>query len=301
MKLLTIVVTYNGIRWIDKCIRSLVDSSVPTDVMVVDNESLDGTAAQIRRGYPQVEVVGTGMNLGFGRGNNIGMRRALDAGADCVFLLNQDARVEPQTIDNMIRVHSAHEEYGVLSPVHLNGTGDALDSRFADYMRPSRTPRFYSDLYCGTLGEVYDTPFVNAAAWLVTRRCIETVGGFDPLFTHYGEDEDYLNRVSFHGLKVGVVPSARIYHDRSEHRSEHYLSNSPRIHEYVRLKYPCGTFDLHVRRFFKRQMRILMRDLASGSATACIRDVQLIIGISRRMREVMAHRDLSRAKNHAFL
>ena len=54
-----------------------------------------------------------------------------------------------------------------------------------------------------------------AAHWLITRKCIDTVGGFSPSFYHYGEDNNYIHRTNYWKLKVGIVPSAKAVHDRS--------------------------------------------------------------------------------------
>jgi GT2 family glycosyltransferase len=78
-------------------------------------------------------------------------------------------------------------------------------------------------LYFNTLKEVYASKYINAAGWLLPKNTLNTIGGFDPIFYHYEEDDDYLNRVLYHGLKVGFVPAARMVHD---HRDGHSaLSN----------------------------------------------------------------------------
>ena len=79
-RILTIVVTYNGMRWADRCFGSLSMSGVPTDVIAIDNGSTDGTPEYISENFPQVKIVATGENYGFGRANNIGLRYALEHG-----------------------------------------------------------------------------------------------------------------------------------------------------------------------------------------------------------------------------
>ena len=213
----TIVVTYNGSQWVDKCFGSLTNSSFPVKVLAIDNGSVDGTPEFIRKRFPSVEVIVNEKNLGFGQANNIGIRKAYDSGADYVFLLNQDAWVEKDTIEKLVEVAEKNPEFGIVSPMHLNGRGDALDFRFSKWVGPDFCPGFYSDLYFQRLKEkVYETSYVNAAAWLISRKCIETVGGFNPLFFVYGEDDNYLQRTHYHNLKVGVYPFARIFHDREE-------------------------------------------------------------------------------------
>lgn len=216
MNIIAIVVTYNGTQWIDKCFGSLISSSVPVKILAIDNASTDGTPKIIRERFPQVEVIETGQNLGFGKANNIGLKRVLDENADYAFLLNQDAWLESDTIEKLINTHKYNPEFDLLSPIHLNGSGDAIDLNFQNYLGLFYTPGFYSDLYLNKLKNIYSGIYANAAAWLLTRKCVETVGGFDPLFKQYGEDDDYINRLHFHSLKLAIVPNALIFHDRPQ-------------------------------------------------------------------------------------
>ncbi|MBR3716713.1 MAG: glycosyltransferase, partial [Bacteroidaceae bacterium] len=82
MKTLSIVISYNFMRWIDQCIPSLLQSEAPTDILVIDNASTDETVTALQERYPQVRLIANGTNLGFGRANNIGMQLALDEGYD---------------------------------------------------------------------------------------------------------------------------------------------------------------------------------------------------------------------------
>jgi GT2 family glycosyltransferase len=120
--------------------------------------------------------------------------------------------VEADTIEKLVSVQSP--EYAILSPVHLNGTGDALDSNFAHYLIDSFTPDILSDIYLNRINPRYEIKYVNAAAWLLNMKCVEIVGGFDPSFFMYGEDDNYILRVKYYGFKIGICPSAKIYHDR---------------------------------------------------------------------------------------
>ncbi|MBE0639809.1 MAG: glycosyltransferase family 2 protein [Bacteroidales bacterium] len=222
-----IVVTYNATRWIEKCFGSLQQSTIPVNIIAIDNGSTDGTPEIIRNKFPLVQVIQNSDNLGFGKANNVGIRKAYDAGADYVFLLNQDAWVEPDTIEKLIQAQQREPEFGIVSPVHLNGSGDALDQYFSQYIIPKFCPKLYSDKWLGKLkDEIYEVEFVNAAAWLLYRKTIETVGGFSPLFFLYAEDDNYLHRLRNHGLKVGVYPHVSIFHDRHEREPNQYFTNS---------------------------------------------------------------------------
>ena len=90
-----------------------------------------------------------------------------------------------------------------------------MDEGFSNYLRVRSTPDFISDFILGgPRKDIYPTTFVNAAVWLVSRDCFCRVGLFDPIFPHYGEDDDYIDRVHGAGFRVGIVPGALANHAR---------------------------------------------------------------------------------------
>ena len=207
-----IIVTYNAMPWIDRCIKSCENYPV----IVVDNASTDATVAHIQASYPHVKLLPQNTNLGFGQGNNVGITYALNQGAEQVFLLNQDAYLVADCLKVLIKKQQEQPQYGILSPVHLNGKGDALDKNFGIFINYQKVPALLSDLILDTTQDMYDVPFVNAAGWLLSKHCLQTVGGFDPLFFHYAEDDNYCQRVLFHGFKIGVVLNIYLHHDRED-------------------------------------------------------------------------------------
>jgi GT2 family glycosyltransferase len=209
-KVFVIIVTYNGARWIDRNIPSLLDSAYPVSIIVVDNKSTDNTVELLQK-YPQVDVIHAGANLGFGKANNIGMQKALALGADYLFLLNQDAWVFKNTISSLVTKMELRPKFGIMSPQHLSGDGVTLDQSFKTYSE-RRTSEIAID-------KISIVPFVNAAAWMISKACAERVGGFEPLFGHYGEDRNYCDRVTYHKFLIGIDADAQIVHDRVITRS----------------------------------------------------------------------------------
>ena len=224
MKILTIIVTYNGMKWLDRCLGSLRSSSVPADVLVVDNGSTDGTPAYIQENFPEVMLHCTGENLGFGKANNIGLLKAVREGYDYAYLLNQDAWVFPETFSSLISAMKDAPEYGILSPMQLTASMDKMDPRFVRWCPEVAWQQWKS--YVGesasgesTSGEhdileVHPVPFVMAAHWMISRECFTKVGGFSPAFPHYGEDDNYIHRAQYHGFMCGILSSAGAVHDR---------------------------------------------------------------------------------------
>ena len=207
-RVLAIIVSYNFVGWMKRCLGSLRCSELPVDVVVIDNFSTDDTVQMIKKNYPEVRLICSNENLGFGRANNIGLRIALEENYDAAFLLNQDAWVEKKTIGTLLKLCRKYPQYGVLSPIHLTGKGDKLDHGFAIYTGVDKLSRFDRDK------DVISVPFINAAFWMIPAKVLCEIGGFCPLFYHYGEDKDYANRLISHRYLIGYSPLVLGWHDR---------------------------------------------------------------------------------------
>lgn len=209
-KIFVVIVTYKGMRWYDKCFSSLRESTIPLQTVVVDNTPGEEDAEYIKTHFPEVHLIKTNENLGFGRANNLGMRYALDNDGDYVFLLNQDAWIEKDTIQRLVEIAENHPEYALLSPFHYAPNSKILGMLLDD---GNNNYALLRDALAGNLKELYPIKYVNAAAWLLPRKTMERVGGFCPIIYHFGEDDDYINRLTYHGLKVGLCPQTHIFHD----------------------------------------------------------------------------------------
>ena len=205
-KILSIIVSYNFEPWLDKCLSSLIHSELQTDIIVIDNASKDDTVARIQKQYPQVRLVANQDNLGFGKANNIGLDIARDEGYEYAFLINQDAWIAPDCLTHLTR--RTENKYGIISPTHMDGTEKSFDTGFKEYVRHAKL----------TLDGFYQVDFINAAFWLIPRSVLLKVGGFSPIFYHYGEDKDYANRIRFHKLQTVYHPLALAYHDRQDRK-----------------------------------------------------------------------------------
>ncbi|SEA88932.1 Glycosyltransferase, GT2 family [Flavobacterium gillisiae] len=214
IKTLVIIVSYNGGEWIEECLNGVLNSSIPVELIVIDNCSTDGTVEFIKSNFKNVLLFEQKENLGFGKANNIGMSYALRQNADFVFLLNQDAFVEKYTIEKLIEISSKHPDYGIISPIQLDYSGELLEHYFYKFMANNTTKSFYSDfVLSNAIKKIYDVPFIQAASWLIPINTLKKIGGFDPIFFHYGEDDNYCQRVLYHNLKIGVAPGVSIRHD----------------------------------------------------------------------------------------
>lgn len=221
-KFFVIVVTYKGHLWYERCFSSLRSSSISVQTVVIDNASNDGTVEYIRENFPEIHLIESKENLGFGKANNVGIRYALDHGCDYVFLLNQDAWVENDTFEKLINIHKRNPEYGILGCINVTKERDHMLDGFVTTISDPRNcdQKLIDDLFFSRLEDVYEVKSILAAAWLMPKNTLEVLGGFDPIFFHYGEDDNYLQRAHYHGIKVGVCPKCLIVHDAQTCRTD---------------------------------------------------------------------------------
>ena len=235
MKVLVIIVSYHFEPWIDRCLVSLRLSQYPVDTIVIDNGSTDRTIQRIQNDYPEVRLLPQAKNLGFGKANNIGMQIAVAEGYDFVFLLNQDAWIDSNTIGKLVALSQSHPQYAILSPVHLTGKGDKPDPGFGHYAHLQHLDQLPDS-------DILDIPFANAAFWMIPVSVLKKVGGFCPLFYHYGEDKDFVNRLTYHQFQVGYSPKVFGNHDREYRPMTHqgFLRTESVYHlsEYANIHYP---------------------------------------------------------------
>jgi GT2 family glycosyltransferase len=260
-----VVVTYNGVHCIDACLRSIVDAvddagDVDVWTVVVDNCSSDDTLDRVRdhaRGRPaRTVVIASDRNEGFGVGNNRGLSWCLAQSVDHVMLLNQDAMLQRTTIRDMVRFMEAQPHFGACSPLHMSPTWDRVDARtYQGYLR-DKAMDYVQDCMVGTVRDHYAIDGVNAAVWLLRRQTIETVGGFDPLFFMYTEDDDYLSRMKYHRLRFALLPGVRVLH----------LRESPHAPP------PSGFVDAvrRLRRRRRSRMLLLAKDTRYGDVQALL-------------------------------
>jgi GT2 family glycosyltransferase len=218
-----LIVSFNTRAITLQCLEALsrAMASVSGEVIVVDNASSDGSAEAIRQQCPEVRVIVSETNLGFGGANNLAMRHA--RGRYWV-LLNSDAFVGPDTLATLLRDMDARPEVGVLGPKLLNSDGSTQRSCFR-YPSPGRAwlenlavPKLLKP--CHHLGDyrkwAHDesgpVDWVVGACLVVRRAVVDQVGGFDERFFMYAEETDWQKRIRDAGWGIRFTPKTRVTH-----------------------------------------------------------------------------------------
>lgn len=302
MKIFVIVVTYNGEKWIQKCLDSLTNSSISNSVIVVDNNSSDLTVDIVVKDYPSVSLIETGKNVGFGKANNIGIEIAIKENADFVLLLNQDAWVEKTTIEQLVKASIEYTDFGVISPFHLNYEGNDVENYFKKYVLAYYTLGYFQDYENNSIKPIYQSTFIHAACWLLPMSTIQKVGGFDPLFFHYGEDNDFVQRLADNQLKIGFLPNAIFYHyGTNEGLSNTVKSFRFRVNEIaLNFKNPkaseIGAFLL----FFKHSFKLIFASLNKRNIEQFGFELKVFWFNLKRIGRIIKSRKLQK-KEYAFL
>lgn len=228
IRLFAVVVTWNGEDCIAKRLYSLLNASIPMQIVVVDNASSDQTVEIVQAICPDAIIFQLTQNRGFGKANNIGIKYAYEHGAEHVLLINQDAYVDANTPKTRVALQQANPESAILSPLHLDATGRHLDRLFANHIGETASIReLMSDaLLKREIADIYHVDFINAAIWLLSRDCVTHIGLFNPTFDHYREDDEYVDRVRYKGFNVSLATTCYAYHQRTQDPTPDNLSTA---------------------------------------------------------------------------
>jgi GT2 family glycosyltransferase len=186
------------------------------NVIVVDNGSTDRSQEAVRDRYPSITLLENGKNLGFGEGNNVGIRLALDHGADWIFLLNNDIKVDPDLLTELMKVAPTDDRIGLLAPkIYYYSEPNKLwyAGGKINYWTGIVFHRGLREEDRGQYDQIVDTEYVTGCAFLVKRKVLEIVGMFDPIFYPiYSEDADLSERTRRTGFRLVYVPQAKLWH-----------------------------------------------------------------------------------------
>jgi len=186
------------------------------DVILVDNGSTDDSVSQICGAFPNVILLETGENLGYAGGNNVGIRYALERGAEFICILNNDIVVESGFLEPLLAVLQSDSSVGVATPLiadmvdpnHVWTLGAALNDQTATVLR----------LFTGESVEGISTraPFevdiAPGSAMLVRRAVFERVGLLNEDFFLYYEEADWSLLVRKAGCVIMAVPQSLVRH-----------------------------------------------------------------------------------------
>ena len=232
-----VIVNWNTCDLLRRCLETVVASrgSIAFRTVVVDNASNDDSAEMVERLFPQIELIANDDNLGYPRGNNIGLRHLGFRSANDIsvsapryaLLLNPDTELPPTALNEMVEFMDSRPDVGVAGPklVLTDGSLDRACRRgfptpmvsFYHYSGLAklfpRNPRFgrYNMTFADE-DEELEVDSVVGAYMQVRATVINKVGLLDESFFMYGEDLDWAFRVKSVGYKVWYHPAVTVRH-----------------------------------------------------------------------------------------
>jgi len=230
MDLTIIIVNYNVKFFLEQCLHSVKNAikNINAEIIVVDNNSADGSCSMIKEKYPEVKIIENQVNAGFSKANNQALRIA--AGRYCL-LLNPDTMVEESTFVRCIRFMDEHPDAGALGVKMIDGKGNFLpeskrslptpDVAFFKIFGLSKLfprSRKFGMYHLGHLDKdkTHEIEVVSGAFMFINKKALDKTGLLDEDFFMYGEDIDISYRLKKAGFKNYYFPETTIIHYKGE-------------------------------------------------------------------------------------
>ncbi len=220
-----VLLNWNGLNDTDACLESLAGLDYPNyKVIVVDNASTDGSERELRARHPTLTLLQSGANLGFAGGNNVGLRYALEHGAEYVWLLNNDTLVEPDALTQLVTKMQREPELGLCGSTLLyesqrdsvQALGGARYNRWLGTVQHvGQHERWPQDVDEGEIEGQLD--YLIGASTFVSRLFLETVGLLQDDYFLYFEELDWATRARGQPghqskFRLGYAAKSIVYH-----------------------------------------------------------------------------------------
>jgi len=197
------------------CLASLVQNTYANHhIIVLDNQSTDGSVAAIRAGFPDVRVAQLRENHGYAGNNNVGIRMAMDQGADWVFVLNEDTILAPDCLAHLVAAGERDAKVGIAGPmVYHFDEPEVIQSaggRLGPYWDSIHIGKDEPDR--GQYAESHPVQWISGCGILVRRSAIEQAGMIDERYFYYWEETEWCLRARRAGWRVIHVPEAKLWH-----------------------------------------------------------------------------------------
>jgi len=220
-----VIVDYNAGEYLTRCVDSVLAAAedMTLDVVVVDNDSDDGSARAAKSAHPEIRLIETGENRGFAAGVNVGIRAT---GAPFVFVLNPDAEISAGTLAGFTKIAVDRPRAGAIGPLVRNpdGTiyasgrvvpslGTAVGHAFLGPFLPgNRWSRAYRMEGWDRVSE-REVDWISGSAMLLRRAALDQVGLLDERFFLYAEDVDLFARLRQGGWSILFTPELEVTHE----------------------------------------------------------------------------------------
>jgi GT2 family glycosyltransferase len=212
-----VILNWNGAKDTIACVESCLELNYDNyRILIVDNGSSDDSESVLRERFPAIDLLQTGKNLGFAGGNNVGIRYALEQGADFVWLLNNDTVVDSACLSYLVEAAESDKTIGMVGnkiyyldkPEIIWFAGGEIDLQRGGLSK--HIGKDHKD--DGSYDRPVSTGFVTGCSILAKRAMIKDVGPMDEAYFLYFEDVDWNLSAQKQGWKLFYEPRAKLWH-----------------------------------------------------------------------------------------
>jgi len=214
-----IILNWNGLKDTLECVKSCLKLDYPLfKIVIVDNDSDDGSENMIRESFPSLRLIRTGANLGYAGGNNAGIRHAIEGDADYIWLMNNDTTVDANALTELVKIAETDPSIGMVG------------SKILSYLQP--TVLLYAggrvDLAVGETEHIGygcedrgqfdlggDTGYITGCSLLVKRQVIEEIGLMNEVYFLYFEETEWCAKAKARDYRLMYAPRSVVYHKES--------------------------------------------------------------------------------------
>lgn len=209
-----VIVNYNGENYQNDALKTIYASSYTDfDVIIVDSHSTDRSVELAKRDYPQIHFLLQSENVGVAKGNNIGIRYAIDVlDTEYILLLNNDVELDKDTLQNLI---ARADKNTVTAPKIYYYDQPNVFWFAGGHMRWNRGESYHVGNFetdSGQYDEECEISYSPTCCMLIHRDIIEKVGKIDEAMFMYFDDTDLCVRICAEGFTIKYVPSAFLWH-----------------------------------------------------------------------------------------
>ncbi|MCP5097943.1 MAG: glycosyltransferase family 2 protein [Chloroflexi bacterium] len=218
-----VVVSWNVRGLLYACLQSIERNQAGLDleVILVDSASSDGTVEMVKESFPWVKLIACNENVGFPRGNNMGIERA---NGRYILLLNPDTEIVGDALQTMLQYMESYQDVGVVGAQLLNTDGSVQSSRrrfptlmtgfFESTWLQGAAPSLLRHYYMLDVpdNEQAEADWIMGACMFMRQEVVRQIGGMDEAYFMYSEELDLCHRIKANGWRVIYLPQAKIKH-----------------------------------------------------------------------------------------
>jgi GT2 family glycosyltransferase len=231
MKISVVILNWNGKNYIEKCLDSVAKLEMDDfeiEIIVVDNASSDGSPELVEKKYPDIKVLKNKNNLGYSGGNNVGLKDAIQNGADYVLVLNPDTLVDKNLLVELLTTFNSGKQIGIVGPKIYFAKGYEYHKEryeekdlgkvifyaggIVDWKNILASHRGVDEVDNGQYEMADDTGFITGCAMMISKEVISKIGYFDEKYFLYWEDNDYCQRARKAGFWLWYQSKGLVWH-----------------------------------------------------------------------------------------